>query len=469
MGELLMCALSPHPPILIPEIGGHDRQYVASTEASMQKLCAEIAALQADVLVLITPHGPVFSDTVPILYADELRGSFQQFGASNIGFAYEYARPLADEIIHICTKRRLNAVRFTSRDARSYGTSLQLDHGALVPLYFLNQAGVNIPIVVIGLAFLSLDRLYEIGLAIRGAIDESDCRVCVLASGDLSHRVTFDAPAGYDPKGEVFDRQIVQLLSSGDVMGIMQLDMDLVEAAGECGLRPIVMMLGTLDGNEIVSRVYSYEAPFGVGYAVAALEPGAKSELRRLSCSIDRAKRAAVQDIRTTESEPVRLARAAVEGYVGNGRRIDIPEHLSSMFKQRAGVFVSIKKDGMLRGCIGTVSPTYQNIAEEIIENAVSAATRDPRFGSVEEYELEDLTYSVDILHRPEPVESLQELDPDRYGVIVRRNQRVGLLLPRLEGVTSVEEQVFIACQKAGIDPGAEGVILERFEVTRYT
>ena len=135
--------------------------------------------------------------------------------------------------------------------------------------------------------------------------------------------------------------------------------------------------------------------------------------------------------------------------------------------QKMAGVFVSIKKNGLLRGCIGTVFPAYDNLAEEICENAISAGTKDPRFYPVTEAELPYLKYSVDILSEPESVTDMQKLDPGKYGVIVRRANRLGLLLPDLEGIDTVAEQLRIACQKAGIDPDAPYDI-ERFQVIRY-
>ncbi len=163
----------------------------------------------------------------------------------------------------------------------------------------------------------------------------------------------------------------------------------------------------------------------------------------------------------------VRLAREAVENYVLKGQTISPPEELTPEMKEQAGVFVSIKKKGQLRGCIGTYMPSTENVATEIIQNAISAATRDPRFLPVEPSELDDLEYSVDILTRPERVTDLSELDPKRYGIIVVSGERRGLLLPDLEGVNTVDEQIGIASMKAGISMDEEKEIY-RFEVKRY-
>ena len=162
----------------------------------------------------------------------------------------------------------------------------------------------------------------------------------------------------------------------------------------------------------------------------------------------------------------VNLAREAVESYVRNSKTPE-PEELTPEMRERAGVFVSLHKHGKLRGCIGTFEPAQKNVAEEIIVNAVSSATRDPRFSPVDDSELGDLEYSVDILSRAEPVTDVSELDPGEYGVIVESGQRRGLLLPDLEGVESAEEQIAICRLKAGIAP-EEPVDLYRFRVTRF-
>jgi AmmeMemoRadiSam system protein A len=164
----------------------------------------------------------------------------------------------------------------------------------------------------------------------------------------------------------------------------------------------------------------------------------------------------------------VALARQTVETYIRQGKVIkpgnDLPEE---MFAKKAGVFVSVHKNGELRGCIGTINPVYENVASEIIHNAISAGTRDPRFEPIGEDELGALEYSVDVLNPPEPVESIEELDPKRYGVIVRRGYRSGLLLPDLEGVDTPRQQLSIALQKAGISPD-EPYTIERFTVERH-
>jgi len=168
------------------------------------------------------------------------------------------------------------------------------------------------------------------------------------------------------------------------------------------------------------------------------------------------------------ESAYVRLARETIENYIKYGKIIAPPLDISKeIINQKAGVFVSIKKFGNLRGCIGTFMPTQENIVQEIIKNAISAVVDDPRFSPVTVSELGDLIISVDVLSPPEEISDISELDPKKYGVIVSSGYKKGLLLPDLEGVDTAEEQVNIAKGKAGIYPD-EKVKLYRFEVKRY-
>jgi AmmeMemoRadiSam system protein A len=175
-----------------------------------------------------------------------------------------------------------------------------------------------------------------------------------------------------------------------------------------------------------------------------------------------------------TKSHPlVDLARRTIEAYVREGRKTDPPPELTEEMQQRAGAFVTIHRQGQLRGCIGTIYATCENVAEEVIRNAVSAATEDPRFPPVRRAELDDLQIKVDVLGEPEPVDSEDELDPKRYGLIVQSIEypgKRGLLLPNLEGIDTVEKQVYwTRYHKAGIVDPDEPVQMYRFEVKRYT
>jgi AmmeMemoRadiSam system protein A len=232
------------------------------------------------------------------------------------------------------------------------------------------------------------------------------------------------------------------------------------------------MGLGALDGYEIEGEELSYEGPFGVGYLVARLKRGRVQPQRKLGEALIRDRENKLQESRSKEAYLVRLARQSISHYLSTGGFLKIPpqpgEEEKKILAAKAGAFVSLKKHGRLRGCIGTIEPTRNNLQQEIIHNAVSAAFHDPRFDPLEPEEMDELTVSVDVLGQPEQISSLEELDTRVYGVIVSKGSRRGLLLPDLPGIDSPAEQVRMAREKAGIGPD-EGVVLERFKVTRYT
>ncbi len=163
----------------------------------------------------------------------------------------------------------------------------------------------------------------------------------------------------------------------------------------------------------------------------------------------------------------VELAKQTIEEYVRTGKSVSPPRDLPPELSKRAGVFVSLKKKGDLRGCIGTFEPTADTVADEVVQNAIAAATRDPRFHAVDADELAEIEYSVDVLSPPERISDIRDLDPKTYGIIVVQGRRRGLLLPDLEGVDTVEEQLRITKMKAGIRTD-ENIEIFRFTVTRY-
>jgi len=464
---VVFCGVCPHPPVMVPAVGKKQSDIVIKSRQAMLELGRRVKESGAQSMVMISPHGPVFRDGIAINGAPALKGSLKAFGAPEVSFNLENDLGLAVDIERSARDGGITTLMMDEKAVREYRVGLDLDHGLTVPLHFLGEAGVRLPVAAVYMGLLPFEQLYRFGLAVQRAVDESGKKVAVIASGDLSHRLTRDAPAGYDPGGEEFDREIVRLLSLADVAGVMDLDSDLAERAGECGLRPIIMMLGTLDGQAVEPEVLSYEGPFGVGYLVAALRPAGADPGRRYGRTLGESHRSPAGEKKKNEGFLPQIARAALEHY-SRGEKYSVPpDRIPGEFAKPAGVFVSLKKHGRLRGCIGTITPQQGSIVEETIHNAISAGHRDPRFHPVRKEELDDLDISVDVLHEPEPIKTKDSLDPARYGVIVRSGRKQGLLLPNLEGVDTVEEQIGIAMQKAGIHPG-EPIELERFEVVRH-
>ena len=338
----------------------------------------------------------------------------------------------------------------------------------MVPLYFTEQKYRDFRLVRIGLSGLSLAEHYAFGQIIRQAVEETGRKTVYIASGDLSHKLQEYGPYGFAPEGPEYDHRIMDVCSRGAFGEMLDFEESFCDQAAECGHRSFVIMAGALDGLEVRAKVLSHEDVTGVGYGICAFYPGGISEERRFLAAWRKKQEEALRIRRVNEDRYVKLARETIIKYVSAGERNTVPAWAPpEMTERKAGVFVSIHKEGRLRGCIGTILPVRGSVAEEIISNAISAATRDPRFDPVRPDELDQLEINVDVLTTPEKIESRAQLDVKRYGVIVSSGSRRGLLLPDLEGIDTVDEQVEIAMKKGGIRLG-DRITLERFEGVRH-
>lgn len=549
MGLLAAYAV-PHPPLIVPAVGQGQEAAIADTTAAYQEIARRVAEHDPDIIVIASPHAPLYRDGFFISDAPEETGSMAQFGQPAETVATrgdsEFTQAVADRLA-----RRSIPV------AGAPAAQTEIDHGAFVPLHFLAQTVdlEEVPVVRVGLSALSPSDHHFLGQSITRAAERLDMRCVFIASGDLSHRLKEDGPYGFDPAGPKFDRAVEGVFARGALQELFALDPVMCENAAECGLRSFEIMAGALEGLPFTPQLLSYEGPFGVGYGIAAFEveagpssteeeveaeirgaharsaqaareghapeiapsgadeaepadetairdeegaeaqdePAAAAEQRRpaperhplawdreaemapdAEAQEEHDAREANEEILSLVLDPdvnplVALARLSVESIVGSGTTLAMPEGLpDAMTGRRAGAFVSLHEQGKLRGCIGTIAPAQSCLAEEIIMNGAAAATEDPRFASVRPDELDYLSYSVDVLGEPEPVHSLEQLDPARYGIIVTRGFKRGLLLPDLEGVETVMDQLAIAKQKAGIRADEDAKI-ERFEVVRHT
>ena len=423
---------------MVPEVGRESIAGVRRSIEAMAELTERLIASGAESVVLISPHAPLEMDSFVAYAGPEVYGDFAKFRAPETGVS-----ALVDEEL-------LSAISATAT-ADGYRVSLlpdnELDHGTAVPFYFLLRNGWQGRVVALGYSFLSNEDHLRFGVCIKRAVEAVGRPVGFIASGDLSHRLAPQAPAGYNPNAHEFDEAVVRALDANNPQAIVDIDYDLRKLAGECGYRSMLVAIGASENLPLSCEVMSYEAPFGVGYLVAQL----LSHRHEALCE-----------------ELPRLARAAVETFVRSHEVIEGQAEMGALLTTRAPCFVSLKKDGELRGCIGTVEPARETLADEIIANAISAAMNDPRFDPVREDELPHLRYSVDVL-LPSEETLLEDLDPKVFGVIVEDENggRRGLLLPDIPGIDSAEQQVDIAARKAGIPHGTP-VKLWRFKVDRF-
>ena len=473
----------PHPPLIVREVGRGSEKQVQKTIDSYIEVAEEIARIKPETIIISSPHATMYSDYFHISPGKEAKGSFASFGAPQVKFEEEYDAELVSVIESLTVGDDFPAGTMGQREKA-------LDHGTMVPLYFIRQKYSDFKIVRIGLSGLPLTDHYRLGRYIKQAVEETGRRVVWVASGDLSHKLQDYGPYGFSPEGPEYDNRIMDVCSRGAFGEMLEFDENFCDKAAECGHRSFVMMAGALDGVEMDIKELSHEDVTGVGYGICTFHVKTDSEGK----PVINEERYFLEDYLKKERERlyakqsksdayVRLARLSLETYIMNGKTISVAEGLQGfadeassqdmadavkrLKTEQAGAFVSIHKHGMLRGCIGTILPTRDSLAEEIIENAISASTRDPRFDPITTSELPYLEINVDVLGKPEPISSRDELDVKRYGVIVSAGSRRGLLLPDLEGVDTVDEQIDIAMRKGGINE-KDNYTLERFEVVRH-
>ena len=467
-------ALMPHPPILVPEVGRGRENEARETLKGLELLVESLRDRRPDALLVLSPHQPYVPGALFLNSAGRASGTLAPFGAPSVTIGLVCPREL-----HRAVADRLSASGARIRERSR--PDLTSDQGTLVPLYFLRRAWGrdreslpgNLPPTLLA-SPIGLTPGEAFSLGERLALLDNGLRWGLLASGDLSHRLTPDAPAGYSPEGRVFDAAVLEALRSADAAPLLSLSPETLEAAGECGLRSVMTMLGLAGALRGAIRVFSYEGPFGVGYCSALWEPS-DAGASHGGASHEGTTHGEAPVGKAPEDHPcARLARETVtrllEGRpLPDARTETAPSELwSELLMERRACFVSIKtRSGALRGCIGTLVPSQRSLDREIIANAVSASTHDPRFPPMTREELPGVLFSVDVLSDPEPVTDLTDLDPREWGVIVSKGGRRGVLLPDLEGVDTVEDQLAIAARKAGI-ADLRGISVERFRVDRF-
>lgn len=465
--SIIAAYMVPHPPMIVPQVGKGGEAQVEKTIHSYERVADEIASLNPETIIISSPHSIMYSDYFHISPGRHATGSFREFGAADVSFNEDYDTELVEAICRIADREDFPAGTLGEKNSL-------LDHGTMVPLYFIRQKLPYCKIVRLGLSGLPLTDHYRMGQIIQEAVDNVDRRVIYVASGDLSHKLQVYGPYGFAPEGPEYDKRIMDVCGRGAFLELFDFDESFCNKASECGHRSFVIMAGALDGIAVKATEYSHEDVTGVGYGICSFIPSDdpsgsvpdKSRqfldiyLKRLDAELEKKKE--------RSDEYVRLARQTIETYITKKEILKVPDDLPAELTDRqAGAFVSIHKHGYLRGCIGTILPTKGSIAEEIIGNAISAATADPRFDPITADELPWLDINVDILSEPEDIASVDELDVKRYGVIVTSGYKRGLLLPDLDGVDTVEEQISIARRKGGIGEH-EKYSLQRFEVIRH-
>lgn len=435
---MISAYIMPHPPCAIEQVGYRDLDKMQLTINGYKEASKMLAKDKPETIIVISPHATMYRDAFYISNGKGGKGNLAQFGAPDAALSYDYDTELIDEIVSLCDEQHLPTV-LSDTEIDDF------DHGTMVPLLFISKEYSDFKIVRISPSFMDSSDLLKMGRIIERAAMHVGRNITILASGDLSHRLKDSGPYDYAPEGPEFDKRVTDAMKTLDTNGFCKLmdDHSFLDKAGQCGTPGFVMMAGALENYEVDKTFLSYEGPFGVGYAVCAYT----------NC----------------QDKCVKLATKVINEYISSNKRTspnDVDYLSDWMLKEQNGVFVSIKENGSLRGCIGTFLPTCENVAEEICRLAISASTEDPRFYPITKDELDKLVINVDVLSKPIPA-TFEELNAKKYGVIVTDGYRRGLLLPDLEGVDTPKEQIEIALQKARIDFDTEYKI-EKFTVERH-
>ena len=265
MAGIVFGCIVPHPPLLVPDIGRGQENIISATTKAMEELTDMLAQQHPQTVLVMSPHGNDLPNAMGILTAASSEGNLSTWGSQQRRHYFNNDLTMV-ELIQKETGS--NNIPIDSIGKSSY----KLDHGVMVPMHFLHRAIEGVPLVPLTFSMLPLETHFAFGKAIGRAAELSQKSVAFVASGDLSHRLIPEAPAGYHPMGKIFDEKLVKALSCLDIEAILNMDKELIEQAGECGLRSFVTLLGALDGLKIKPEILSYEGPFGVGYLVASFE-----------------------------------------------------------------------------------------------------------------------------------------------------------------------------------------------------
>jgi AmmeMemoRadiSam system protein B len=271
--SLIGCFATPHPPIIVPEVGGAELRNVEPTVRSMQAVRAKTALLHPDTIVLLSPHAHMTTRKMGVSLASAYEGDLGYFNAPDVVVEADGDESLARALLERAVEDDVPVIAIASP-----GQTVDLDHGSVVPLvYLMGDLEQPCRLVLLSFSLSDLQEHARFGAAVGEVLIEADQRVLYVASSDLSHRLKPGAPAGYDPRGAEFDRQIAETFAAGDWRAMLSIDPGLAEAAGECGYRSLAVLSGVVAaaqaaGAHTHNHLLSYEGPFGVGYLVGEVE-----------------------------------------------------------------------------------------------------------------------------------------------------------------------------------------------------
>lgn len=433
----MLCAgyIVPHPPILLPQIGKEALQQLSQTAAAYDKIAREISEYQPETIVIISAKAIGYSDYIHISPNAHAAGNFGKYNHPEYAISVDYDEELRERICALAKRNRIPA------GTRGDDAPV-LDTGTMVPLFFINQYFGNYKVVRISMSQLSCEQHDRLGQCITAAAEDIERNIVVIASGELSQRLHHDSPYGYAKEAAVFDQVILQAIQDNDLDTLAHINPDLIEKSAQRGLPALQILKGAIGDSLFRSSLYSYEAPFGIGYAVAAFH-------------------------NKDQNPYTSLARSAMLTYLADGKLLSPSKEAAALLQQRGGVIISLYLNHKLYSCAGTIHPLYPDVAAEIIHNSVAAAFHDPHAPALNKMQIMRCEIVVYVLQDFEPIFFIEDMDVKHDGLIVNSAQKQGIIFPDQAKIHTPTQQLEAALKKADIDKD-EYYTMERFTLKRY-
>lgn len=460
---ILASFLLPHPNSLVDRkmMVEEDNKLVETTRA-YRTIAKRIAVLEPDTIIFLTPHGQSYLDYFQIAGGESATCSYGKSRGYRGTFQLKYDVDLIKKIEEVAKREKIPTG--TSGSAEE-----EIDHGTLIPLYFIRQYYRDFSAIRLSFSGLPFPAHYSLGKAIQEASETLGRNVVVVASGDMSHVLDKNGYYGYHDDGLKYDRRIKKILEDADFGELFKIPPDVIKNSEQCSYRVLLIMAGTLDKQDVNSMVLSYEKSRGVGYMCASFDVTGLNEERNFGEEFleASAKETIIKSVRSDRYAT--LAREAIETYVREHRVMEFDaKRYPRLARNKMGCFVTIKETGVIRGCLGSVYPMKKNLGIEIIFTAISAATKDKRFPPLTEEDLKHIEVTVDFVSPPIPILSVLDLDPFKYGVMVEGNDGVAVMLPNIPGIKTAEEQLHVCKKKARIAFDDDDFQLYRFAVEHH-
>lgn len=481
--QLKGTAVVPASLVFMAEAGQDHEPGLNKTVRSMKDIALTLAKEKPHTIILVNKHGNVFEDAVSLDYTPRLKGKLTVSGEET-AVEKECDMGLLEEINRRSGREKLPVYLVNDRSVEEFGIRQELSDASLTALYYIHKVYSDFKIVQITAGDISRSELYRIGMIVREAVEANGKSAFMITSADQSDRLSSENE-GIREAALAYDAEMTENLADDQYLPILEMQPSLITKADAAGYDPIVLMLGCFEKIRTQTSVLSYETAAGTGYLCAEsrflledhdfIIPGV---LEQYEEKLRLEKEALLKN----ESELIKMIRAAAALWVTEQRRLDFPTYCTliedqdlkqQLQNQQAGVFVTVMKNDRIRGCMGSITPFGSNIGEAFIHYTIEALSYDPRFMPVEPDELDSLTYTADILERPEDVEETDELDPSVFGLVVEQGVHRSVLLPGLPDITTAAQQIEQGKEKAGINritqDDTEPLILQRFRTEHFS